>query len=411
MKILAQTIIYLVSIYVCIAAIGKFIAIDEFMASLSTWTVIPSDLHPIIAIIVPSAELVLSLSIILSLNVRRAAIALAGMLVIFTGLYMYQSIVSEAPDCNCLGKIKAFESLQASASYIIVRNMILIIMLIMSLLFTKTSSKSMCCGSRHHDQAGNSVREDNTSRAFTAVELLVTLALISIIVAMLMPTLGSVRDRARDAQALAHLKQHSTVFALYSQDWNGLNPYFAEQYATSTVVRGDRYTVSFSYFSSNTFWQFALLDIYYENYDINDPVFLSPYQREYMIGDTPYKYSCSMIARPEYWDLRTRTGRDQLRPTRLHEIAYPSSKGLMSIDPWLLNWDYEVVLSQNQLTGKRTLVATLDGSARENSAHDLGETVSTGDGAYDDTIGGHRVGYFPSAMHTLQGVRGRDTTK
>jgi prepilin-type processing-associated H-X9-DG protein/prepilin-type N-terminal cleavage/methylation domain-containing protein len=60
---------------------------------------------------------------------------------------------------------------------------------------------------------------------FTVVEILVAAAIISIIVAMLAPALGSAREASRKAQCSSNMKQLGVAFRLYQDDHEGKYPY------------------------------------------------------------------------------------------------------------------------------------------------------------------------------------------
>jgi prepilin-type N-terminal cleavage/methylation domain-containing protein/prepilin-type processing-associated H-X9-DG protein len=59
---------------------------------------------------------------------------------------------------------------------------------------------------------------------FTLVELLVVLAIISLLLAVLLPSLQGARRRAKATVCLSHLKEWGTVFTLYVQDSEGRLP-------------------------------------------------------------------------------------------------------------------------------------------------------------------------------------------
>lgn len=61
-------------------------------------------------------------------------------------------------------------------------------------------------------------------RAFTLVELLITLAVLAILVAIIIPTVGSVRDRSLAVQSTANLRQIGQVAALYITESQGVYP-------------------------------------------------------------------------------------------------------------------------------------------------------------------------------------------
>lgn len=59
---------------------------------------------------------------------------------------------------------------------------------------------------------------------FTLIELLVVIAIIALLMSILMPALGRVRKQARSVACQSNLKQWGTIWAMYTDDNNGLFP-------------------------------------------------------------------------------------------------------------------------------------------------------------------------------------------
>ncbi|MBI4023602.1 MAG: prepilin-type N-terminal cleavage/methylation domain-containing protein [Verrucomicrobia bacterium] len=63
-----------------------------------------------------------------------------------------------------------------------------------------------------------------SNAAFTLVELLVVMAIISILAAMLLPGLKNAREMAKRTACMNLLRGFNTVIIMYSDDWNGSLP-------------------------------------------------------------------------------------------------------------------------------------------------------------------------------------------
>lgn len=58
--------------------------------------------------------------------------------------------------------------------------------------------------------------------AFTLIELLVVISIIALLLAILMPSLGMVKEKARSVVCRSNLKQWGQIFYLYTNDHNGM---------------------------------------------------------------------------------------------------------------------------------------------------------------------------------------------
>lgn len=64
----------------------------------------------------------------------------------------------------------------------------------------------------------------NTNAGFTLIELLTVIAIIGILAAIMIPTVGKVRESARATQCVSNLRQVVVAFNLFAQDNRGFFP-------------------------------------------------------------------------------------------------------------------------------------------------------------------------------------------
>lgn len=64
----------------------------------------------------------------------------------------------------------------------------------------------------------------STSRAFTLIELLVVIAVIALLLGLLLPSLASARERAKQIRCAANIKQLLVACHLYAGDWKETLP-------------------------------------------------------------------------------------------------------------------------------------------------------------------------------------------
>lgn len=85
-------------------------------------------------------------------------------------------------------------------------------------------------------------------RAFSLVELLVVVAIISLLAALLFPAFLTARGAARQSVCASNLRQIGQGIVMYAQDYDGLYPYAADPV---DLVRPDLFEVDYPQFAAD----------------------------------------------------------------------------------------------------------------------------------------------------------------
>lgn len=112
------------------AGLAKAYTADDFLDSLAGWQTIPDAMDLPIAVLLPSIEWGLLLAYVM-LPTRRRLLArmAAGLLVAFAAMLVIESVVNEAPMCNCFGKLLRRERVLDGISGMLWRNFLLVALL------------------------------------------------------------------------------------------------------------------------------------------------------------------------------------------------------------------------------------------------------------------------------------------
>lgn len=70
-------------------------------------------------------------------------------------------------------------------------------------------------------------------RAFTLIEVLVTIAIVAILLALLLPAVSSIRESGREAVCVSNLRQSVAICRSYADDYKGYGPAIGQPYGSA----------------------------------------------------------------------------------------------------------------------------------------------------------------------------------
>lgn len=188
----------------------------------------------------------------------------------------------------------------------------------------------------------------NTRRAFTLIEVLVVIAVISLLIGITLPALGSARTAARETLSLSNVRSIGQTFALYA-DANKTYPfpgsvpgveapipenlYSFRWYPDGTILATDQIWAMDRLWpgliSSVTPWTEAYSTWISPGRDKALPTFESIFNGVEPREVVSYDFSNSFIASPRNWTEGAQPDRKLLVPTRQDEVTYPAQKVLL----------------------------------------------------------------------------------
>lgn len=202
-------------------------------------------------------------------------------------------------------------------------------------------------------------RHARANTGFTIIELLVSLAVMSIILSILLPVLGTTKKRVKLTRRLSYHRQFITGFYMYATDYGGLFPYLSDPQDPDNphfVVHGWELVGGDSHFGrAMQFWPSVIVPNYLDWHvqratdDLSEQAL---YSQERDPGELPiaryvgpgrpltpnpfiftfFIQTKATVAAPAYFvPAPERPGNrvQLLQPQRLADVRYPSNKGLL----------------------------------------------------------------------------------
>lgn len=315
---------------------------------------------------------------------RAALRAGTALLLVFSLAYSVQAYVAQPPACGCAGILMDFQEFRLSAP----SHLALLGLLILAMSFGQFSYRSV--------SEVPVIPHARREAGYTLIETLLVLVIVSLLAALTIPRIAAVRKLADRAVSLSNLRSHAAMFTQYDSDYKDTMPCFIDPLATKGVIRGGNLILTCAYFDQTLYWNIPMSDLYYQ-LSPRAGVFARP--RRQVDYATDYWYSSSFLADPSFWVPETRTGPSQWGPVRLSDVRFPSRKAMFFTG--FAYWDEDHNDRRRNPTAE---IALSDGSALAVKSSSLTAPYYQGEGNWP----GSRFPYGIAAMHTPEGVRGRD---
>lgn len=258
------------------------------------------------------------------------------------------------------------------------------------------------------------------ARAFTLIEIVVVIVVVLVLAALVVRSARGAKESAVHAIELSNLRGNTGGILQYTSDYKGSWPYLTDPAKPeSSIIRNADTGLELPtvYFGASEFWHVGLASRYFGG-SPGSKVFYSPRALVRVGGSlagggpTSYPMSCAFLARPEYWDWSRKDPPHQLRPTFVHEVAFPAAKTTLHASE--VYWDYareSIVVDASGVeisttpTRDRWAASMVDGSVRSGRGSALVPGFRGADGSWRGAL--HFVPEFPM-MHTVRGVQGID---
>jgi prepilin-type N-terminal cleavage/methylation domain-containing protein len=165
--------------------------------------------------------------------------------------------------------------------------------------------------------------------AFTLIELLASISILSILIALSVPAMRFAKEGAKGIVGLSNQRQAlAAVFAYGHDEREGL-PFLGTPGRPDEPVRFGNLVLSSSYFTANSrSWPSLLAGTYVTQNAIFRPVHLG-WDTDPRIVSTPLAFTHGAAAAPEYWRADEPSREQHFRGARFNEIDAPEAKGLL----------------------------------------------------------------------------------
>lgn len=302
----------------------------------------------------------------------RGLLGAAGVTLLgFTCVLVLLAADPVSPGCGCLSLLRWSQSVSRDAPAGIVRNIAML--WIVWYLWRTTGRQEQGKPILHAGQTPGGVTPGGrgiSPRAFTLIEVLLSIVVISILLSLALPTLATARERGRTIKSLSLERQLAAVIGLYSADYADSFPYFMtpgqpegpKRLPGLTMGRFPAYFIAGSVYWPNLLRGTYLDEAVAQAAGLPDAG-VSNQAAGYPLDTVRSRYllTHTVFADPNFWH-----GDQQpddlslLRATRQHEVTFPAQKGIF-LD--ILGGLFDPARRRLGNVGTDALVARCDGSA------------------------------------------------
>jgi prepilin-type N-terminal cleavage/methylation domain-containing protein len=352
------------------AAAGKLLRVEQ-LTTVITYLLqragAPGGLVPIIAILIPAFEVLLAMSLIVPHQSRRtvAWITLA-VLLLFSAILIALWIDPHAPACGYLGALAA--NARHDAAIGLARNAAMIALVIWFL----SSNRTLAAPTPHTPRTPLS-----HPRAFTLLELLLSIAVLALLIAILLPYLAAPRRSARALTDLSVMRSLVVATDAYAASSRDAFPFFATpgDLTGPVRIRDVDFPAPLYFFTQYKYWTTLLIP---DHTDLTPAAVEFPGMRDVLrdagfpdwVVATRYRISATVWAAPPYWsDSPPSPSTAILNAQRTSDVRFPAQKGL------LLDIGSPVLNAAHSATNPTDAsIALCDASARVINWHTLDDS-------------------------------------
>ncbi len=341
-----------------------------------------------LVLIVMEASVGLGLLMLPGHVVRIATVAMMGA---FAVVLVVRFTSPGAPPCGCLGRF--FTPTHAGQAWLDAgRNVLLAGALLLTMPRRVVEPRA---------PGTVSSRGPASIRAFTLVELLVSIAIVAILIAIVVPVLARAKDSSAVAKSLSAQKQLMASLQVYGHEYADCFPHFDTMDNIGGPVRMRGMTIMTGYFRAHMAFWLAAVGPHDEgliNLAMWPPLGQAPpmtdLERANGIHHSAFYLSATVAADPVVFggshDGASEVDPRLLRGVRWAEMRFPSSKGLFL--------DFSMIRGEGR---DRYVAAFGDGSAAELPGGGAGVSPEP---IVDQPYGGP----VTVVMSTRNGIQGRD---